>query len=168
VNSPNGSITDLSLLEKRSITIIREAKAQFSKPAVLWSTGKDSTATLWLCRKAFFGQIPFPVIHIDTGYKFPEIYEFRDKVTADWGLGLVIARNMRALDNGVSPEAGRLDCCTLLKTEALKALVRKEGFDALILVKPAVKSTSLGECHTLLTIFISRFSVIRSSISRQV
>jgi len=63
-------------LEKRSITIIREAKAQFKNLGVLWSTGKDSTTSLQLCKKAFFGKIPFPVIHIDTSYKFPEIYEF--------------------------------------------------------------------------------------------
>jgi len=57
-------------LENKSIAIIREAKAQFSNPAALWSTGKDSTATLWLCKKAFFGKIPFSIIHIDTGCKF--------------------------------------------------------------------------------------------------
>ena len=75
-------------LEKKSISIIREAKAQFKNPAVLWSTGKDSTTTIWLCKKAFFGVIPFPVIHIDTGCKFPEIYEFRDKLAKEWDLNL--------------------------------------------------------------------------------
>jgi len=124
---------DLSVLEKKSVAIIREAKAQFSKPAVLWSTGKDSTATLWLCRKAFFGEIPFPVIHIDTGHKFPEIYEFRNRVAGEWGLNLMIAKNVNALGGGMSPEKGRLECCTLLKTEALKEFVRREGIDALIL-----------------------------------
>ena len=67
-------------LERKSIAIIREAKAQFKNPAVLFSTGKDSTATVWLCKKAFFGKVPFPVIHIDTSYKFPAIYEFRDRI----------------------------------------------------------------------------------------
>jgi sulfate adenylyltransferase subunit 2 len=119
-------------LEKRSISIIREAKAQFKNLAVLWSTGKDSTLTLWLCRKAFYGKIPFPVIHIDTGCKFPEIYEFRDKITREWNLNLIIAQNKKALQTGMSPKKGRLNCCTQLKTEPLKKLIEKEQFDALL------------------------------------
>jgi sulfate adenylyltransferase subunit 2 len=66
----------LSLLENKSIFIIREAYYKFKDIALLWSIGKDSTILLWLCRKAFFGRILFPVIHIDTGYKFPEMYHF--------------------------------------------------------------------------------------------
>ena len=123
----------LQELEKRSIALIREAKAQFKKLAVLWSTGKDSTASLWLCKKAFMGRIPFPVIHIDTGYKFPEIYEFRDKIAKEWNLDLVIAKNEEAMAKDMSPEKGRFECCTLLKTEALKDLIRAEKFDGLIL-----------------------------------
>ncbi len=123
----------LEELEKRSVALIREAKAQFKNPAVLWSTGKDSTATVWLCKKAFFGKIPFPVIHIDTGYKFPEIYEFRDKVAKELGLNLIIARDEKTIKEGMSPKKGRLNCCTTLKTEALKTLIREQGFDALIL-----------------------------------
>jgi sulfate adenylyltransferase subunit 2 len=118
---------------KRTISILREAKAQFSNPAVLWSTGKDSTATVWLCKKAFFGKIPFPVIHIDTSYKFPEIYDFRDRIAKEWDLDLIIAKNEKALNNGMSPKTGRLDCCTQLKTEPLKNLLREQKFDALIL-----------------------------------
>jgi len=123
----------LADLERKSISIIREAKAQFKNIAVLWSTGKDSTATLWLCRKAFFGKIPFPVIHIDTGYKFPEIYEFRDRIAKEWDLDLIIARNEEATRRGMSPEKGKLQCCTALKTEALKMLIKEKEFDALIL-----------------------------------
>lgn len=123
----------LEELEKRSITIIREAKAQFKNPAVLWSTGKDSTATVWLCKKAFFGKIPFPVIHIDTGYKFPEMYKFRDEIAKEWGLDLIVTRNEEAIRNKMSPKKGALDCCTALKTEALKNLLKEEKFDALIL-----------------------------------
>ncbi len=120
-------------LEGRSVSIIREAKAQFENLAVLWSTGKDSTTALWLCKKAFFGRIPFPVIHIDTGYKFREMYEFRDKVAREWGFNLIIAKNEEAINRGLSPKKGRLECCTLLKTEALKSVIEQEGFDALIL-----------------------------------
>ena len=123
----------LADLEKRSISLIREAKAQFKNPAVLWSTGKDSTTTVWLSKKAFFGKIPFPVIYIDTSYKFPQIYEFRDKIAKEWGINLIVAKNKEALRTGMCPEKGRLDCCTLLKTEALKSLLRKEKFDTLIL-----------------------------------
>ncbi len=120
-------------LENRSIYILREAYAEFDNPAVLWSTGKDSTTVLWLCRKAFFGKIPFPVIHIDTGYKFRQMYEFRDRIAEEWDLDLVIARNEEALNAGVSPERGKLECCTALKTEALRRCVEEHGFDALIL-----------------------------------
>jgi sulfate adenylyltransferase subunit 2 len=120
-------------LENRSIYIIREAYAEFENPAVLWSTGKDSTSVLWLCRKAFFGKIPFPVIHIDTGYKFKQIYEFRDRIAGEWGLDLVIAKNEGAMKAGVGPSNGKFECCTKLKTEALKICLKEHGFDALIL-----------------------------------
>ena len=123
----------LQQLEQRSISLLREMKAQFKNIACLWSTGKDSTAVVWLCKKAFMGKIPFPIIHIDTGYKFPEIYTFRDKIAEEWGFNLVVAKNEEALKNGMNPKTGRLDCCTLLKTEALKTLLRQEKYDALIL-----------------------------------
>jgi len=123
----------LQQLEQKSISLLREMKAQFKNIACLWSTGKDSTAVVWLCKKAFMGKIPFPIIHIDTGYKFPEIYTFRDKIAEEWGFNLVVAKNEEALKNGMNPKTGRLDCCTLLKTEALKTLLRQEKYDALIL-----------------------------------
>jgi sulfate adenylyltransferase subunit 2 len=123
----------VTALERRSISLIREAKAQFKNLGCLWSTGKDSTTAVWLCKKAFFGKVPFPVIHIDTGYKFPEIYEFRDAIAKEWGLDLVIAQNKESLKNGMSPKKGKLDCCTQLKTEALKDLIKERKFDALIL-----------------------------------
>ncbi|OYT49927.1 sulfate adenylyltransferase [Candidatus Bathyarchaeota archaeon ex4484_231] len=123
----------LAILERKSISLIREAKAQFQNIGCLWSTGKDSTAVVWLCKKAFFGKVPFPVIHIDTGYKFPEIYEFRDRIAKEWKLDLIVAQNKEALKNGMSPEKGKLECCTQLKTEPLKNLIKERGFDALIL-----------------------------------
>jgi sulfate adenylyltransferase subunit 2 len=120
-------------MENRSIYIIREAYAEFKNPAVLWSTGKDSTTVLWLCRKSFFGDIPFPVIHIDTGYKFRSMYEFRDRIAEEWGLDLVVATNEAAKAAGVGPLSGKLECCTQLKTEALMQVLDAYGFDALLL-----------------------------------
>ncbi len=124
---------NLDDLINRSIYIIREAYAQYKNPASLWSVGKDSTALLWLFKKAFFGKIPFPVIHIDTGYKFPEMYEFRDRLVKEWGMKLIIATNEEAKKEGVCPEKGRLECCTRLKTEALQKCLEKYKFDALFL-----------------------------------
>ena len=77
----------LDKLENQSIFIIREAYSQFRTVAMLWSIGKDSTTLLWLVRKAFFDKIPFPVLHIDTTYKFKEIYDFRGKYANEWDLG---------------------------------------------------------------------------------
>lgn len=123
----------LSQLESRSIYIIREAYNLFPKIALLWSIGKDSTSLLWITRKAFFGRIPFPVIHIDTSFKFEEIYEFRDKYADIWQLDLHISRNEKALRRGISPEKKKLECCNALKTEALKTTLKEHGFNALIL-----------------------------------
>jgi sulfate adenylyltransferase subunit 2 len=125
---------DLKNLENESIYIVREAYAEFKKLAVMWSVGKDSTTMLWLCRKAFFGKIPFPVIHIDTGYKFKQMYEFRDRLAREWGLDLRVARNLKAQAAGVGPKTGdKLACCTQLKTLALREFIDANGFDALIL-----------------------------------
>jgi len=123
----------LDELESKSIYIIREAYKQFKNIALLWSIGKDSTTLLWLCRKAFFGKIPFPIMHIDTSYKFPEIYRFREKYAKEWNLNLIVARNEEAIKAGVGPDKGKLDCCTKLKTEALKIALAKHDFKALLL-----------------------------------
>ncbi len=123
----------LENLENQSIYIIREAYAQFEKAAMLWSMGKDSTTLLWLIRKAFFGKIPFPVIHIDTSFKFKEIYEFRDKYMKEWNLNLIVAENKEALAQGISPDKGKFECCSELKTNALKKIIAEYGFSALYL-----------------------------------
>lgn len=123
----------LSELENRTIYILREAYSRFRNIALLWSVGKDSTTMLWLCRKAFFGKIPFPVIHIDTGFKFKEIYEFRDKYAKEWDLNLVISRNEKALKRRIGPEGAKFQCCNALKTEALKLTLKNYGFQALLL-----------------------------------
>lgn len=123
----------LDELEQKSIYIIREAYARFKNIALLWSIGKDSTSLLWLCRKAFFGKIPFPVVHIDTSYKFKEIYEFRTKYAKNWRLNLIIAKNEDALKKGMTPLKERFECCNSLKTEALKMALKKFEFKALLL-----------------------------------
>jgi len=127
----NGSYLDD--LESKSIYIIREAYwAYKNNLAALWSMGKDSTALVHLIRKAFFGKIPIPVIHIDTTFKFKPIYEFRYRYAKEWGLNLIIVKNEAALKEGMSPEKGRFNCCNALKTEALKQLIVKDNFKALL------------------------------------
>ncbi|TAM37845.1 sulfate adenylyltransferase subunit CysD [bacterium] len=124
----------LDELESKSIYIIREAYWKYrQKLVILWSMGKDSTALVHLARKAFFGDLPIPVIHIDTGFKFKQIYEFRRKYAKAWDLDLKIAKNDIALEKGVSPEnAGRFTCCTQLKTEALRQVIQQYGLRALL------------------------------------
>ncbi len=123
----------LNVLENRSIYIIREAYARFRDIALLWSIGKDSTTLLWIVRKAFFGKIPFPVIHIDTSFKFKEIYEFRKRLVEQWDLDLIISRNEDALGAGMTPEREKLACCNALKTDALKQTLQERDFRALLL-----------------------------------
>lgn len=120
-------------LENKSIYIIREAYQRFKNIALLWSIGKDSTSLLWITRKAFFGKIPFPIIHIDTSFKFKEIYEFRNKYVKEWNLNLIVSKNEKALKEGVSPEKGKFDCCNALKTEALKNTIKEFNLKALLL-----------------------------------
>lgn len=116
----------------KSIFILREVKARCKNPAILSSFGKDSTAILNLCVDAF-GEVPFPVIHLDTGYKFPEMYETRDKLQKEFGFELIIHRNEEALANGCSKKnCGSFECCNQLKTMNLKKLLAKYKFDALI------------------------------------
>ncbi len=123
----------LTKLENQSIYIIREAYSQFKNVALLWSIGKDSTTLLWLARKAFFGKIPFPVVHLDTTYKFKEIYDFREKYAKEWGLNLIVSKNEAALKRGVGPEKGRFECCGALKTDNLKKIINEYNFEALYL-----------------------------------
>jgi sulfate adenylyltransferase subunit 2 len=120
----------VSALEARSIHILREAHACFTRLGMLWSIGKDSTVLLWLTRKAFFGHVPFPLIHIDTSFKIPEMIAYRDRLVADWGLDLIVGRNDEALAaKQTFPDGNvdRLTCCRLLKTDALKRTLTGEG-----------------------------------------
>ncbi|MBY0414598.1 MAG: sulfate adenylyltransferase subunit 2 [Bdellovibrionales bacterium] len=118
-------------LEQQSIFIIREAYKKFPKLGMLWSMGKDSTVMLWLVRKAFFGKVPFPLVHIDTTFKFPEMIKFRDEKAREWGINLIVAKNEKALSEGMNSSVGRLECCTALKTEALKQFLIKNPFQAI-------------------------------------
>lgn len=118
----------LKKLENDSIFILREAYRTLKKPAMLWSMGKDSTVMLWLTRKAFLGRIPFPVLHIDTHFKIPEMITFRDRTAKEWGLDLRIGQNTKALQQGMNPSMGKLQCCTALKTEALKEAIYSHDF----------------------------------------
>jgi sulfate adenylyltransferase subunit 2 len=119
-------------LVNKSIYIIREVQKRFKNPALLWSIGKDSTTMVWLCRQAFFGKVPFPVIHIDTEYKFKEIYEFRKKYAKKWNLNLIVSKNQEAIDKGITPDNGKFECCNARKTQALMQLVKEMKIDALI------------------------------------
>jgi len=125
-------MSELKDLVNKSIYILREVKAEFKNPAILFSTGKDSLTGLSLCREAFFGTIPFPVIHIDTTFKFPVMYDFRDNLAKEWGFNLIVAKNQKAIDKGMSVTQGHLKCCTELKTKALKMCIDQYGFDAII------------------------------------
>ena len=119
-------------LESRTEYILKEARALFRKPAIMWAGGKDSTTLLFIARQ-LFGRIPFPVIFLDTGYKFRETYQFIDEIEHLWKLKLIRARNESAMNDGVSPEThGRFRCCSLLKTENLKSIITEHGFDAVI------------------------------------
>lgn len=123
----------LARLEQDSIHILREAYARFRRPAMLWSVGKDSTALLWIARKAFLGRCPVPLVHVDTTLKIPEMIVHRDRIVREWGLDLVVSTNEEALASGMGPEAGRLECCAALKTEAFRRVVSERGYDAVLL-----------------------------------
>lgn len=123
----------LDELENQSIYIIREAYRKFEDLALLWSIGKDSNTVMHLVRKAFNGNVPLPVVHIDTSYKFPKMIAFRDKYAKKWGINLVVGQNKSALAEGMNYKKGRLECCNALKTQALQQLIEKKGYKGLIL-----------------------------------
>lgn len=119
----------LDQLEAQSIYILREAYKEFKNMGMLWSIGKDSTVLLWLARKAFFGHVPFPLIHIDTAFKVPEMIAYRDKLALDWKLNLVYGQNTEAIKNKQTfPDGnvGRLACCKNLKSIALEKTLSGE------------------------------------------
>ncbi|MDH5477248.1 MAG: sulfate adenylyltransferase subunit CysD [Nitrospinota bacterium] len=126
------SITSLKMLEAESIHIIREVAAEFNNPVMLYSVGKDSAVMAHLAIKAFYpAKVPFPLLHVDTSFKFPEMYSFRDKYCQENGLELRISSNRKALAEGVNPaDHGTVKCCLALKTHGLLEAVREGGYDA--------------------------------------
>jgi sulfate adenylyltransferase subunit 2 len=113
----------LDQLEAQSVYILREAYREFKSLVMLWSIGKDSTVLLWLARKAFFGHVPFPLVHIDTNYKIPEMIKYRDELALKFKLNMIVGQNVQALkDKRTYPDGAidRISCCKALKTDALK------------------------------------------------
>jgi sulfate adenylyltransferase subunit 2 len=120
----------LDELEAESIYILREAFAKLDNIAILWSLGKDSNVVLWLVRKAFFGHVPFPVMHVDTGKKFKEMYDFRDRYAVEWNLKFIREEcpPVEEMDPTLPPAARS----AARKTYGLKNAVAKHGFNGLI------------------------------------
>lgn len=120
----------LDQLESQSVYILREAFNRIDKLAMLWSLGKDSNVMIWLARKAFFGHVPFPVMHIDTGRKFPEMYAFRDRYAAEWGLNLLLEEcpPVEEVDQTLPPAARS----AARKTLGLRNAIAKHGFTGII------------------------------------
>ncbi|HNR93423.1 MAG TPA: sulfate adenylyltransferase subunit CysD [Kiritimatiellia bacterium] len=126
------AMTHLKQLEAESIHIIREVAAEFERPVMLYSVGKDSSVMLRLAEKAFHpGKIPFPLLHVDTTYKFPEMITFRDQMAKKIGFELRVHTNQAAIDEGCEPFGyGTQKCCGLLKTQALLDALRAGQYDA--------------------------------------
>lgn len=124
-------LTHLDRLEAESIFILRETVAETAKPVMLYSMGKDSAVMLHLARKAFFpGPLPFPLLHVDTTWKFREMYALRDKLAGEPGVALIVYKNPEALDKGINPfEHGPLHT-DMWKTQGLRQALDTYGFDA--------------------------------------
>lgn len=124
--------THLKQLEAESIHIMREVAAEFDNPVMLYSVGKDSSVLLHLARKAFYpGKIPFPLLHVDTTWKFKEMIAFRDQMAEKYGFDLIVHKNLRGIEMNVSPFThGSAKHTDIMKTEALKQALDQHGFDA--------------------------------------
>lgn len=125
-------LTHLKQLEAESIHILREVAAEFDNPVMLYSIGKDSAVMLHLARKAFFpGKLPFPVLHVDTRWKFQEMYRFRDRMVQEMGLDLLVHVNPDGVAQNINPFThGSAKHTDIMKTEGLKQALDKYGFDA--------------------------------------
>ena len=130
--TPPPQLDHLRRLEAESIHILREVVAEFERPVMMYSVGKDSSVMLRLAQKAFYpAPIPFPLLHIDTTYKFKEMIEFRDRMAAEVGAKLIVHTNKEAIVEGTQPfKVGTQRCCQLLKTTSLLDALREGQFDA--------------------------------------
>jgi sulfate adenylyltransferase subunit 2 len=126
------SVTHLRRLEAESIHIMREVVAEAANPVMLYSIGKDSSVMLHLARKAFFpGPLPFPLLHVDTTWKFRDMYAFRDRIVAEPGIRLIVHVNQEGLAMGINPfKQGSAIHTDIMKTQALKQALGKYQFDA--------------------------------------
>jgi len=129
---PSHNLTHLKQLEAESIHIIREVAAEFENPVMLFSLGKDSMVMLWLALKAFApGKLPFPLLHVDTTWKFQEMYRFRDRIVEEFGLDLKRFVNQEGVDNDISPfTVGSAKHTDIMKTQGLKLALDQYKFDA--------------------------------------
>ncbi|WP_165734664.1 sulfate adenylyltransferase subunit CysD [Pseudoalteromonas sp. C8] len=125
-------LTHLKALEAESIHIMREVAAEFDNPVMLYSVGKDSSVLLHLARKAFYpGKIPFPLMHVDTNWKFKEMIQFRDQMAEKHGFDLIVHKNPEGLEMGISPFVhGSAKHTDIMKTQGLKQALDMNGFDA--------------------------------------
>ena len=125
-------VSHLDELEAEAIHIIREVVAEFENPVMLYSVGKDSSVMVRLARKAFApGKLPFSLLHVDTGFKFKEMYEFRDNFVKSIGANLIVEGNQEARDQGANPfDLGTSKCCSLLKTKGLLDALKDGKYDA--------------------------------------
>ncbi len=125
-------ISNLKYLEAESIHILREVVAEFENPVMLYSVGKDSSVMVRLAQKALHpGKLPFPLLHVDTTRKFPEMYEFRDKFIKEIGADLRVYTNHEAINNNINPyDSGTVKCCSQLKTQALLDALEEGSYDA--------------------------------------
>jgi len=132
MKTPSTSVTHLKQLEAESIHIFREVAAEFENPVMLYSVGKDSSVLLHLARKAFApGKIPFPLLHVDTTWKFKEMIQFRDKMAQKYGFELLVHKNQEGLDMNISPFVhGSAKHTDIMKTQGLKQALDKYQFDA--------------------------------------
>lgn len=137
--SPRDQVPDyahLDALEAQSIYILREAFNKFKNMAMLWSIGKDSSVMLWLARKAFFGHVPFPCVHVDTSFQMKEMIDFRDRVGELWGLEMRVGQHVDAIARGETYPDGaltRVQCCSILKKDALQQVMERYNFEAVVL-----------------------------------
>jgi len=124
----------INQLENEAIYIFREVAAQFKKPVLLFSGGKDSIVLVRLAQKAFYpAKIPFPLMHIDTGHNFPETIEFRDRLVEELGLELIVRNVQDSIDEGkVKEESGRYSSRNMLQTTTLLDAIEEFKFDACI------------------------------------